>query len=560
MIKNFLLKRSRKFLLSIGDEGAVLVYMVRGQVEGRFFFNNVESIDIDKVFASDPDAPIHVIVDVSDQSYLQHSLPPVSSLNLQKMVNRRLEKEFERDDIKGAIFLNRSKTGRRDWNYLFVSIRNVAPLSDWLDKLGGYPNLIAGLYLLPIESEPMVRAIKKGVEAENAKTTSQWQMLVTHNKTGGLRQTVFRDGRILFTRLAQPVGGNAAGVIAGHIEQETLNTLEYIRRMNFEDKDGLDIIIITSSEVKKQLEGSRFKVSTLHVLTPFEVSNLLGFEKASEPKDKFSDIITLAFIGRSNKHLLRLTTPLLAKTRQMEFLRVGALAFTYFFIPIAVLLTIYNIYSSFSLQGRITSAEAELEKVRSEQQTLEKRNAANAEKMAEVDAMVSIYSQFSRDAIVPFGFLSKLTDIKGPTALYKNITFTSSEVQNEKGKNKALQNAIRLDAQIEYPDTSATPQEHIAIVENFAKIMRDALPEFNVNFTGLPSQQNFEISVEGGPTVAGAAPKAPEKKKDEKIGVTINATLNEDLREKFFTLPNPEATNTPATPQVPTASKTGNAP
>lgn len=83
--REFLLKRSRKFLLSVGDDGAVLVYMVAGQVEGRFFFNNVESIDIDKVFASDPEAPIHVVVDVSDQSYLQHSLPPVSSLNLQKM-------------------------------------------------------------------------------------------------------------------------------------------------------------------------------------------------------------------------------------------------------------------------------------------------------------------------------------------------------------------------------------------------------------------------------------------------------------------------------------------
>ena len=548
-IKEFLVKRSRKFLLSIGDDGAALVYLVGGQVEGRFFFSGVDSIDIDKVFASDTEAPIHVLVDVSDQSYLQHSLPPVSSFSIPKMVARRLDKEFDKNDIKGSLFLNRSKSGRKEWNYLFVSIRNVAPLSDWLEKLGGYPNLISGIYLFPVELEPFMGAIKKAVEVENVITKSQWQMLVTHNKTGGLRQTVFRSGRLLFTRLAKPVGGNAAGVIAGHIEQETINTLEFIRRMNFEEKDGLDITIITASDVKKQLEASRFKAANLHVLTPYEVSNLLHFEKAEEPKDKFSDIVTLAFFGRRGKQILKLTTPMLTKTRQIEIARVALVGFTYFFIPIAVLLTLYNIYTSFNLHNRIGTATVELEKVKSEQQSLEKRNAANAEKMAEVGAMVSLYEQFSKDAIVPFAFLSRLSEIKGPIALFKTITFNSRE--SAIGKEKKVQTEISLDAQLDYPNMAKTSQDYLAELENFTKIVREGLPQFSVNFSGMPSQQDVKISVEGGPSAAGVVPKPVEKKQESQIGLKIGGVLDEDLRKKFFALPDGEEKIVPVAPVNP---------
>lgn len=560
MIKQLLMKQTPKFLLSIGDEGAVLVYMVGGQVEGRFFFNNTESIDIDKVFASDTEAPIYVMVDVSDQSYLQHSLPPVSSLNLPKMITRRLEKEFDRDDIKGAIFLNRAKTGRREWNYLFVSIRNVAPLSDWLEKLMAYPNLIAGIYLLPIESGSMLFAIKKAIEAENTATKSQWQMLIMHNKTGGLRQIVFRDGRILFTRLAQPVGGNAAGVIAGHIEQETLNIMEYIRRMNFEDSDTLDITIITPSDVKKQLEASRFKSTNLYVLTPYEVANFLGFEKAAEPKDKFSDVISLAFFGRNKKPpVLRLTTPILEKVRQTELLRIAVIIFTYCFVPLAVLLTLFNIYTSFAIKSRSEVTVAELEKVKSDQQSLEKRNAANAEKMTEVDAVVSLHEQYTADAVVPFGFFAKLSDLKGSIALFKQFEFKTSETANNKNQKTKAGSSINFVAKLDYPSTTLSPQDEIIALESFSKNFRESLPEFAVQFSGLPTQKDVQLSVEGGPTAAGAAPKAPVQKQALNIDLTIRAELNEELQKKYFMLTENETAPTPVavppTPQTKTTKK-----
>ena len=553
MLKEILTSRSRKFLLSVGDEGAVLVYMVKGKVEARFFFNNSTAPEIEKVFLSDKIARIFVLVDVSDQSYLQHSLPPVSALNVNKMAARRLEKEFERTDIKGALLLNRSKTGRKDWNFIFASIRNVPPLSDWLAMLSDLPNEVAGIYLLPIETEPFVKAIKKAVETENTAQASEWQMLVTHNKTGGLRQVVYRNERILFTRMAQPVGGNAPGVIAGHIEQETLNTMEYIRRMNFEEKSGLDIFIITAAEVKKQLEATRLKAANTYVLTPHEVAGLLGFDKATEPRDKFADVVMLVQFGKAKKAILKLTTPLLKKTQHMVWGKLALQISTAVLIPIALLLTIFNIYTSVGVSRKITDQQTLLTRAQSDQHALQQRADAQAAHKAEVEAMVTLYDQFSQDAFVPFVFLNKISELKGPIALYENLYFNVTEVSDPITKKSA--NSLSFSASVDYPNHAVNLQAYLKEVGEFAQRIRDAFKSLKVEFNGLPGQTDFTLSVAGGPTVAGAAPIKPPSTAPEKRAIQLNISgkINDETHTSFFEMPKKEEKKITLTPlQTPT--------
>ena len=61
-------------------------------------------------------------IDSIDQVFVQQTLPPVSSMSVQKLINRRLEREFKPEDIKGALVLGKEKTGRKDWNFLMVSV------------------------------------------------------------------------------------------------------------------------------------------------------------------------------------------------------------------------------------------------------------------------------------------------------------------------------------------------------------------------------------------------------------------------------------------------------
>ena len=67
-------------------------------------------------------APIVLVIDNMDQSYIQQSLPPVSSFSVQKLIKRRLERDFGKNDIKGAISLGRDTGGRKDWNFLMVAL------------------------------------------------------------------------------------------------------------------------------------------------------------------------------------------------------------------------------------------------------------------------------------------------------------------------------------------------------------------------------------------------------------------------------------------------------
>src|SRR5690606_17941331 len=114
-----------------------------------------------------------------------------------------------------------------------------------------------------------------------------------------------RGGRIIFTRLAQPVGESSAEVIAGSIEQEMLSTIEYMKRLSFSPQTGkLDIYIVASSNIKAAIDAKRFNATTFQILTPFEVAQHLKIEGAAQPTDQFGDVIMAALIGASKKHVL----------------------------------------------------------------------------------------------------------------------------------------------------------------------------------------------------------------------------------------------------------------
>lgn len=541
----FLQDRQRKFVISIGDEGAVLVYMVAGRVEGRFFFNGPDALEIERVFLTDPEAPVYVLTDVTDQSYMQHSLPPVSAFNVQKLVKRRLDKDFDKNDVKGALLIERSKTGRKDWHYIFVSVRNDPPFSLWIETLNKLPNRLAGIYLLPVEAEAFIRDVKKAVMAENVAKPAQWQMLVTHNKVGGLRQIILKNGRIAFTRMAQPVGGTSPGVIAGNIEQETLNTMEFLRRLSYEESAGLDIIIITSAEVKKQLEASRFHATNVFVLTPHEVAGQLGLDKATEPKDKFADVVMLAYFGRQKKPILKLTTPLLTKVEQFAYGRIALKGFTYLAIPLSVLLTLSSIATVYSLQDDIKRAEDELNRAKANMKSVQDRHDGMSEKKTQASDLLGLYDMLNDNIIQPFELFSTIARSKGLTPLVRDLRFVASETL-EKDSKKTV-NTVALSMNMDYPNLTSNSDLYLREVNEFAARMEKDLAPLHVDFNGLPGQKEYALEVKGGeqPT---EAPRLPVQTRQlpAPIRISVNGIVPPETQRKLFFIPEITAIGGPA--------------
>ncbi len=280
------------FILSVGDEGAILTHVVGGRIESRHFAKTPSECDFAKTLQQHANVDITILLDVLDQSYIQHTLPPVNSINAQKLIQRKLEKDYSKSDLKSSILLGRDKSGKKEWHYLLASTRFTAPLTDWLDYLDMVPNRLRSICLLPIEWSSILHDILKARQ-KNGHTVrdDSWHIVVSHQRVGGFRQMVFKKNKVIFTRITQPVGGSDPEIIAGNIEQETLNTIEYIRRLGYKDEYPLNLFYITSEKVKNKLSSRTFPNIGFEKYTPHELVEQIGMPDADTPSDRFGDVL-----------------------------------------------------------------------------------------------------------------------------------------------------------------------------------------------------------------------------------------------------------------------------
>lgn len=422
-------KRSR-FVLLVGDEGVILLLIEGNAVTRRLFAATPEKENIAaliELLKSFPKTPIYCLVDMIDQSYVRHTLPPVTSIGLKKIIQRRLERDFPRDDIKGSIAIGREKTGRKDWHVLLISLAYNELLKKWLDIVLDQPNRLMGIYLLPVECEQIITKISNALFPEFAKKKkapkkkkgapstpidepqeAKWKMLVSHHKVGGVRQVVLKEGKLIFTRLAQSGADGNAELIAGNIEQEMLNTVEYLKRLGFNEKAGLDIFVISSQDIKENLSGQRLPVQHFKILTPFETSELLNLEQAALSGDRYGDVVLAASFGAMAKPRLRLSLPVADKLERLFMgttaVRAGGALLSLLFIG----LTISGIADYFS---KTEAVEDYTRKARNKQQELEEFQAQLKTLPAdinEINDVVAINALITADTQNPLDLVEQL--------------------------------------------------------------------------------------------------------------------------------------------------------
>lgn len=280
---------SEVFVIVIGDEGAVLSYIKNNRVERRLFSAKSDAQHTNAMrdlLASAKHAPIFALLDVMDQQYVRQTFPPVSSLSLNKIVKRRLDRDLPADDIKGALQLGRDTQGRKEWQYMLASVSQTPDLQGWLGMILEQENSFKGLYLLPIESMNFIKAMA-GPSDESA----PWQILFVHTKVGGFRQVVLNNGKLVFTRLSQVTDETNHLFVAGTVEQELQNTLDYLRRFDLESNRVVNAYVVVGPEVKEQVDLNRFNFASYTLMTPYEVGESMGLENAALFADTYCDIV-----------------------------------------------------------------------------------------------------------------------------------------------------------------------------------------------------------------------------------------------------------------------------
>jgi hypothetical protein len=477
------------FVLMIGDEGGIMLHVQDKRVVKRVFAQSPAKEHVramDEMLKSFPRTPVTLLVDMMDQSYVRQTLPPVSSFNVGKIVRRRLNKDFSTDDIKGYLIFGREKTGRKDWNYLMASLANPPLLQQWIDFVVERPNPFRGIGLVPLECQALMQAIETAQLAKAGKDTkpTEWHILISHHKVGGFRQVVLKNGQLVFTRLAQLVGEPTPEVIAGNIEQEMLNTLEYLKRLGLQDPKALTATILASSDIRNVFDPKAIRAGQCHFYTPFELAGLLSMDDVAKPEDQFGDIMIAGFIGKRRKLLLTLFTAYtrkLARISQSISLARSAAA------SLLVGVLLWAGMSGFDL----FTTQQTIEELSVTQKSLDAQYNTEAEKKRTLPEKIDLYTDvanmfkyFYQPEHDTLYFAHNLSKAIGDLALIKSYHWALPTTFAAPKSGEKWQITATLESTLNAPQEprAAFVSSAQALVENIKK----TFPDYEVTHSDLP--------------------------------------------------------------------------
>lgn len=202
----------RKYVLTIGEDHTVLT-LVSGRTVKNAWIVPAEAAeggeDIHAVLRKDPKTPVALLADTFEQIYRDEPVPKVSRLDQSKVTRRHAAIATPGDIWKAAMPQGKDPRGDKLF-YLFCGLPRSDHVQAWARLYEDLPNPKGGIHLLPLESLSLMHAL---FEADaKAHGGVRWRIMTTMNVTGGLRQIVSKQGRMMLTRLdSGPAGGHACG-------------------------------------------------------------------------------------------------------------------------------------------------------------------------------------------------------------------------------------------------------------------------------------------------------------------------------------------------------------
>ncbi len=491
--------KKQKFIFFIGDEGAILVLLEGKTVSRRLFSPSADPESIGnfrQLITSVPRAPVYALIDMIDQSYMKQSLPPVTKLSVQKLIRRRLERDFGPEDITGALSLGRETGGRKDWNYMLISLAGSPQLMQWLDFILELNNPFEGLYLVPVEAASFIQTLSK---QHPFAEPGAWQLLVSHHKVGGFRQVILKDGKLTFTRLAQPIGDTSPEVVAGNVEQEIANTIEYLKRLSFTEDQGLDCFVIVSADIKKYIESTKIKARNVTLLTPFEVNELMGLDKAALPEDHYADVVFSASFGLARKKILALHSKYSQQLMKLRKLKTNIMLFS------VLLLLGLGGYDALGLSDLVPQMEemdslesqiARLSAESADSTALMKNLPPDIDRMEDLVAINGIFSE-NKDSAISFIRTFKAA-AQGEVVITKFSWKNNSTLEKRFNKEPA---SFSVSADVQFLKSTGSIDEFALRAKNFFNRVRTAYPEFKMTTSKLPGiidqGQSFQAQFNG---------------------------------------------------------------
>jgi len=539
---NLTKKTKNSFHIAIGEEGIVVAYCNDGVSKAKLFVRSVDDNDtvkLKQLLLADTSAPIYLYMDTLDQTYVQRTIPTAGTIGISSLARKRLEKEIPKNHLKACIQLERLPTGRRDFVYTFMSTPIEAPLTTWLDFFLPYLNIIQGIYLLPVEIHSIIQKLRAGDEiAKIAKSqkpelkdqlsklvpvlagaskqtkAARWELFLSHHKTGGFRQVAFHDGKIIFSRLLNNINHPDPDVVAGNIEQEISNSIEYLVRLSISGEESVDMYLILSEDIQKYIRIEKLKATKVYQYTPYTLARALRLKDAAGEKDKFADPPMLTSFSTITKRKLTLHTPITQRvfsfTQNIMRLR-SALSIL---IPIIIVVTIIIFNSIFNIRTSLASLANELSTFNSlisnHTKIIEETENKIGQniKLDHLNEIVDFYLFLTQESVNPMDFTMKLGQVLPEIERVKLLRWSFVDLglfhykASDKGKlltmaDIAVPRKYTITAEVELllRDYGKTVEELQKKYQELALNLITSFPDYRIELSDLPQVFGLQADV-----------------------------------------------------------------
>jgi len=236
-----------RLLLFLSADHLHAQVMARGKITVRREFSNLpggqESF---AEFLKTASHPAYLLVDLIEEDFRQETVPHLIGRNRSALLGRKFEQFYRSTPFHQATLLQRQKTGRRDDDMLFSALTNPGLIKPWLDILLTQQIPLAGIYSVPQVSSPLVRD-----------HPSKHLLLISWEKSAGLRQTYFSDHRLQISRLT-PI--HSGMTFQSAVVSELTRTYQYLKSLSLlPPGQTLDVRLLGHSHdlIELQLELPR---------------------------------------------------------------------------------------------------------------------------------------------------------------------------------------------------------------------------------------------------------------------------------------------------------------
>lgn len=228
--------------------------------------------------------PGKFLVDVIEEDFRNEKIPHVGSKDRSSVVARLLDRYYRSSQqFSYSEVIGREKSSRKNDIVLLGAMTNPQLIQPWLTIIDECEVPLSGIWTLPLISRHLLKTIK---------ANSGVVLLVSQQVNSNVRQTLFRDGKLISSRqsiINQDLSDiSGIGALAA---PEVERTIDFLRAQNLvAANETINLHILGSDEQIESLEQSFIDKEgqsvTIHLIK--EIEKKLGLTGVGE---KFSDSI-----------------------------------------------------------------------------------------------------------------------------------------------------------------------------------------------------------------------------------------------------------------------------